>query len=701
MSEGSGIGVRDIAGQQLATFSQSAVWDAHGGSGRALYFNDAGVIPVVTPGIINAAGTIVAKIAVADVYNAGDHYPFYMPTSGNRRLRFTDYHSGAIHNFVCGYGASSAIDSNQDFVIGRWHQVAFSWIGLAYSVWFDGRLAVSGTVASCDAFTSACVIGGQAAPATAVFRGWMEFFSAYDRALTANEVAWLAAEPYCMILPPVPDHVWWFGSDTHLLEGSAASVSSTSAALTVHRALVGSTASASSTSADFTIYRPVIGSGASVSDLTGALSLTRNLVGAAASVSSDTGAITIYRPVVGGAASVSAATGNLIILKALRGSGASVSALAGAITVHRKFVGALASISALTGRLFDPTATVTIGSQGTLFHIENWPNIEKPLERTDLGVTEPMVQFSRELVDWQESLQRILDDALSEASSIITTPGGVGKHNILSASHLDSTVDSVVRGDLISGQGAIPTWKRLAKGAVGTILTMGADEPGWAAPVVGPHAILSATHTDSTAAAVTRGALITGQGASPKWTSLAKGTAGTILYAGADEPGYSTTDLTWTPGTSTLYAAILSAYNNLLFTGTSPIIRPTTSDGTDTALLSFYAGGGAGHTRGAEMQFTGNEYSANYRGTFAIYAGNPGTTGTYDGMFYVATGANTVRWLVDRAGNLVPAAASTYDIGSTTAEVANIFVGTGRAYFGAAQNASIYWDGTRLVLNVP
>lgn len=52
-------------------------------------------------------------------------------------------------------------------------------------------------------------------------------------------------------------------------------------------------------------------------------------------------------------------------------------------------------------------------------------------------------------------------------------------------------------------------------------------------------ALLSATHTDTTAAAVSRGALITGQGASPAWTLLAKGTAGQLLTMGADEPGWA------------------------------------------------------------------------------------------------------------------------------------------------------------------
>ncbi len=58
-------------------------------------------------------------------------------------------------------------------------------------------------------------------------------------------------------------------------------------------------------------------------------------------------------------------------------------------------------------------------------------------------------------------------------------------HNVLSASHGDSTAAAVVRGDIIIGSGATPKWVRLGKGALGTVLTMGSDEPAWTAPGAG------------------------------------------------------------------------------------------------------------------------------------------------------------------------------------------------------------------------
>ena len=139
-----------------------------------------------------------------------------------------------------------------------------------------------------------------------------------------------------------------------------------------------------------------------------------------------------------------------------------------------------------------------------------------------------------------------------------------------------------------------------------------------------------------------------------------------VLFSGAGGVISGEADFTWTAGTDTLYAKYLQASNLLTFTGTTNVIRPTTADGTDNALMRIYGGGAAGHTRGGQIDLTGNEYGANYEGCLILYAGNPGSTGTYDGMIAFATGANVIRWAFDRAGNLVPITDNAYTIGSTT-----------------------------------
>jgi len=65
------------------------------------------------------------------------------------------------------------------------------------------------------------------------------------------------------------------------------------------------------------------------------------------------------------------------------------------------------------------------------------------------------------------------------------------------------------------------------------------------------HAMLSATHTDATPAAVVRGDLITGQGATPAWARLATGTGAQVLKGGT-EPGWGAVAYSELSGTPTL-----------------------------------------------------------------------------------------------------------------------------------------------------
>ena len=58
-------------------------------------------------------------------------------------------------------------------------------------------------------------------------------------------------------------------------------------------------------------------------------------------------------------------------------------------------------------------------------------------------------------------------------------PGVAAPHDLLSITHPDTTPDSVVRGDLITGQGIVPTWSRLALGGASTFLASDATDAGW------------------------------------------------------------------------------------------------------------------------------------------------------------------------------------------------------------------------------
>lgn len=142
----------------------------------------------------------------------------------------------------------------------------------------------------------------------------------------------------------------------------------------------------------------------------------------------------------------------------------------------------------------------------------------------------------------------VVPSSLGTSSYVLTSAGSSQPtwadpaHNLLSLTHSDTTAASVARGDLITGQGASPKWARLAKGTAGQVLAMDgtATDIVWMTISSANHAILSSVHTDSTPAAVTRGGLITGQGASPTWSLLAVGSNTYVLTSDG-------TDISWQP----------------------------------------------------------------------------------------------------------------------------------------------------------
>ena len=87
-----------------------------------------------------------------------------------------------------------------------------------------------------------------------------------------------------------------------------------------------------------------------------------------------------------------------------------------------------------------------------------------------------------------------------------------------------------------------------------------------------PHTLLSTTHTDTSAAAVARGAIITGQGASPAWARLTVGSAGTVLRSDG-------TDVAWSTDGSGLTALNASQVTS----GTLPLARLSGITNTEIA----------------------------------------------------------------------------------------------------------------------
>jgi hypothetical protein len=91
----------------------------------------------------------------------------------------------------------------------------------------------------------------------------------------------------------------------------------------------------------------------------------------------------------------------------------------------------------------------------------------------------------------------------------LTTLNPTTEHDMLSATHGDSTPASATRGDLIVAQGASPVWARKAVGASGTFLRSDGTEPGYSAIGTGdlPTIPLTGGGTGATSAAGARTAL--------------------------------------------------------------------------------------------------------------------------------------------------------------------------------------------------
>ena len=153
-----------------------------------------------------------------------------------------------------------------------------------------------------------------------------------------------------------------------------------------------------------------------------------------------------------------------------------------------------------------------------------------------------------------------------------------------------STYDS---GDLLyyaTGE----TLAKLAKGNDGQVLSLSGGLPVWSSSSpAASHGLLSLQHSDTNPlASVSRGALVTGQGSDPKWSSLALGTTGYFLKS-------TGTDAVWSADNNTTYSAAgtllsLSGTTFSLKEGLLTSGKLCTFDGTN--LVCNTDVGSVGHT---------------------------------------------------------------------------------------------------------
>ncbi len=213
-------------------------------------------------------------------------------------------------------------------------------------------------------------------------------------------------------------------------------------------------------------------------------------------------------------------------------------------------------------------------------------------------------------------------------------------HNLLSAYHGDSTAAAVVRGDLATGQGAMPKWTRLAISApAATYMNYvgaanGDAEPGYKAlfdatvpttiaesAIAAPgaaviaarrdhthgapatwaataHDLLAAAHGDTLAAAVSAGSLIYGND-TPKWAELVIAVPGANVRnvlgidTGETTPGWKAALDATNPATLTVSAA--AAPGTSLIFAHRDHVHPITSSADPGAAASILASDASGY----------------------------------------------------------------------------------------------------------
>ncbi len=121
---------------------------------------------------------------------------------------------------------------------------------------------------------------------------------------------------------------------------------------------------------------------------------------------------------------------------------------------------------------------------------------------------------------------------------------------------------AVVKGSLIVAQGVETVPAYIAPGTINYVLTAQGSgvNPTWANPA---HTLLSATHTDTLVGTVLRGDLVVGN-STPKWSRFAIGAANSVLFTDGTDPSWSTAptisgaNITLIPETAIVDGAILA-----------------------------------------------------------------------------------------------------------------------------------------------
>ena len=133
-----------------------------------------------------------------------------------RCFQFRRDASGTLSFIVFVGGVVKIITSAATLTSGQWWNIAATTDGNNGAIYIWGASAKTGATGLVDSLFPHCVIGardirGDYSQIGDPLRGQIANLALYFRALSADEVAWLAAEPYAGVRGPGPRY-WWLGA---------------------------------------------------------------------------------------------------------------------------------------------------------------------------------------------------------------------------------------------------------------------------------------------------------------------------------------------------------------------------------------------------------------------------------------------------------------------------------------------------------